>query len=100
LMHDVVEECQQLGLPAIQGSAADEDILIEAGIERAKALVAAAKADADNVFIVLTARSINSEIQIFSRVNQESSIAKLERAGANTVISPYIISGRRIAQMV
>ena len=100
LDHDVIAECQEMGLPAIQGSAADEDVLSQAGVERANALVAAAKSDAENVFIILTARGANSKLRIFSRVNQESSIPKMERAGADTVISPYSITGRRIAQMV
>ncbi len=100
LDQETVETCHRLGLPAIRGNAADERILREAGIERADSLVAAAKSDAENVFIVLTARSINPNLQIITRCDLETSVPKLEKAGANTVISPYAITGRRIAQIL
>jgi voltage-gated potassium channel len=95
-----IEECYQLGIPAIEGNAADEWVLHEAGIDRASALVAAANSDAENVFIVLTARGLNPNLQIITRCNSEGSVPKLEKAGANTVISPYATAGRRIAQML
>jgi len=97
---DVIEMCQNLGFPAVLGNGADEQTLDTAGIERAKSLVAAAKSDADNVFIVLTARSINPILKIISRCNMDTSIPKLEKAGANNVLSPYTITGHRIAQML
>lgn len=97
---DVIERCQELGFPTVMGNGADEHTLDEAGIGRAEALVSAAKSDADNVFIVLTARSINPKLKIISRCNMDSSIAKLEKAGADSVISPYSITGHRIAQML
>ena len=95
-----IEECYKLGIPAIEGNAADERVLHEAGIDRASALVAAANSDAENVFIVLTARGLNPNLQIVTRCNSEGSVPKLEKAGANTVISPYSTAGRRIAQML
>jgi voltage-gated potassium channel len=97
---DVIEKCHHLGLPAILGNAADERILREAGIERASSLVAAANSDAENVFIVLTAKSMRPDLQVIARCNSEASIPKLERAGAGTVISPYAIAGRRVAQLL
>lgn len=97
---EVIERCLQMGFPTVMGNGADEHILDEAGIDRAEALVSAAKSDADNVFIVLTARSINPRLKIISRCNIDSSIAKLEKAGADSVISPYAITGHRIAQML
>ncbi|MEW5960865.1 MAG: potassium channel protein [Chloroflexota bacterium] len=95
-----IEACQQLDIQAVQGNAADERILHQAGISRAKALVAAANSDAENVFIVLSAKGINPNLQIITRCNSEGSIPKLEKAGADSVISPYVTAGRRIAQMV
>ena len=95
-----IEECYQLGIPAVEGNAADERVLHEAGIDRASALVAAANSDAENVFIVLTARGLNPNLKIVTRCNSEGSVPKLEKAGANTVISPYSTAGRRIAQML
>ncbi|MBN1993798.1 MAG: potassium channel protein [Anaerolineae bacterium] len=97
---ETVERCRQMGFLAILGNAADEHILDEAGIDRARSLVAAANSDAENVFIVLTAKSLNPNLQIISRCNSEPSIPKLEKAGVNTVISPHAIAGRRIAQLL
>lgn len=95
-----VERCEALGILALQGSGADDRVLREAGIQRAKSLVAATKSDAENVFIILTASGINPNLQIISRCNSEASIEKLKKAGANTVISPYSIAGKRIANMI
>ena len=95
-----IEACQQLGIQAVQGNAADERVLHQAGITRAKALVSAANSDAENVFIVLTAKGINPTLQIITRCNSEGSIPKLEKAGADSVISPYVTAGHRIAQML
>jgi voltage-gated potassium channel len=97
---EAIEKCHQLGLPALRGNAADERILHEAGIERASSLVAAANSDAENVFIILTAKSIRPNLQIIARTHSEASIPKLEKAGATTVISPYSIAGRRVAQLL
>lgn len=95
-----IERSHDLGLPGILGNAADERILREAGIERAVSLVAAANSDAENVFIILTARSMQPNLHLMARCNSEASVPKLEMAGANTVILPYAIAGRRIAQML
>jgi len=97
---EAIEICRQRGIPAIQGTASDDRVLLEAGLKRANSLVAATGSDAENVFIVLTAKSIRSDLQIFARSNAESSIPKLESAGANKVIIPYAIAGRRIAHML
>ncbi len=96
----VIERCHQLSLPALLGNAADEKILHAAGIERASSLVAVANSDAENVFIVLSAKSIRPDLPIIARCNSEASIPKMEKAGASTVISPYAIAGRRIAQLL
>ena len=86
--------------PTLQGDATDEATLIEAGIERARYLIAALSSDADNVFAVLTARSLNPALTIVSRANSEESEPKLLTAGANRVITPYQISARRMITMV
>ncbi len=96
----VVEKCELLGIPVVMGNAADEKILAEAGIERASSLVTVADSDAENVFIILSARALNPNLKIISRCNSEASISKLKAAGAHTVISPYVIAGRRIAHML
>lgn len=97
---EAIQECHNWGVPAVLGNAADENALRQAGIDQAKSLVAAANSDAENVFIVLTAKSIKSELKIISRCNAETSIPKLEKAGADSVLSPYAITGHRIAQML
>ncbi|MBN1220676.1 MAG: potassium channel protein [Anaerolineae bacterium] len=97
---EAIDRCRQMGILTIHGNAADESVLHEAGINRAKSLVAAANSDAENVFIVLTAKSLNPDLQIISRCNSEPSIPKLEKAGVDMVISPHAIAGRRVAQLL
>jgi voltage-gated potassium channel len=84
----------------IQGDAADEEVLRQAGIDKAKGLVSVVDSDADNVYVTLTARALNQKLFIIARSNLESAAYKLKRAGANRVISPYSLGGRRIASMV
>jgi voltage-gated potassium channel len=91
---------QSLSALAVHGDAADETNLHAAGIERANSLVAVANSDAENVFIVLTARSVRSDLLIVARANEDGSEGKLLRAGADRVILPYRISGRRIATLL
>ncbi len=84
----------------LPGDGTDENILKKAGIERARGLIAAMANDSDNVYTVLTARDLNPSLYIISRAGESSSISKLYKAGANRVISPYIIGGEKIAQSV
>ena len=91
---------ERSGYSVLQGNAADEDVLRLAGIDRARTLIAAANSDAENVFIVLTARELNPDIQILARAQLQSSEAKLKRAGANRVILPYALGGQRIVSLV
>ena len=90
-------QAQEHGCLAVVGNAANETMLHEAGIDKARALVAAVNSDAENVFITLTARSLSADIYIVARANYEDSTPKLLRAGANRTIMPYHISGKRIA---
>jgi len=85
---------------AVVGNAANENMLKQAGIDTARGLVAAVNSDAENVFIVLTARGLNPTIQIVARANFEDSEPKLIRAGANGTIVPYTISGKRMVTML
>jgi voltage-gated potassium channel len=84
----------------IRGDATHEDVLHQARIEHAKALIATTPNDADNVFVVLTARSINPGLKIVSRASEIESISKLRRAGATNVIMPERIGGQRMAKLV
>ncbi|MBT3321324.1 MAG: potassium channel protein [Anaerolineae bacterium] len=91
-----VTQAQDCGCLAVVGNAANETMLHEVGIDKAKALVTAVNSDAENVFIILTARSLQPDIYIVARANYEDSEPKLLRAGANRTIMPYHISGKRI----
>lgn len=88
------------GALALLGDAANDARLREAGIDKARGLVAAAKSDAENVFVVLTARSLRPDLSIVARADLEESEPKLLRAGANRVIMPYHITGRRLVTML
>ncbi len=77
-----------------------EETLIAAGVMKAKGIVPTVQSDADNVFITLTARGLRPDIFILSRASEEKSEIKLKRAGASRVVSPYLIGGRRMAQVI
>ncbi len=83
----------------VLGSATEDDVLLEAGIARARGIICATGSDATNVYIVLSARGLNADLLIISRASDGNSEAKLQRAGADRVISPYILSGRRMANL-
>lgn len=84
----------------LRGDATDDEVLLSAGIHRARALITALPEDADNVYIVLSARSLSNTIQIISRSSTPSSAAKLRKAGADSVISPDKIGGTHMATLV
>ena len=84
----------------ISGDATREEVLIEAGIERAKGLISVVSSDAANVYVVLTARSLNPQLFIVARGEEEGSEKKLLRAGADKVESPYRMGGQKMAQTI
>lgn len=84
----------------IEGDATEDEILLDAGLERAKALISALPSDAANVFVVLTARDKNSALKIISRASEDASEHKLKRAGADNVILPDKIGGTHMAALV
>ena len=96
---DVMEECLAEGNLALLGEASDDEVLQEAGILRAGGLIAAVDSDADNVFVVLSARKLNHRLHIVARASSEESAAKLEIAGADRTLSPYAVGGRRLASL-
>jgi voltage-gated potassium channel len=87
------------GIPLIESQASDDEILKQAGIERAQAVIACVDSDAENIFIALTARELRSDIFIIARASAEDSEKKLLRAGADRVISPYKTSGSEMARV-
>jgi len=86
------------GWLTLVGDATQEKILHDAHIERARGLVAATTTDATNMYIVLTARSLNPRLRIIARASEEEAEKHLTSAGADTIISPYTFAGRLIAQ--
>jgi len=97
---EIIERLQEENVPFVLGNANEDETLIEAGIERASTLISALPSDADNLFVVLSARQINSKMTIISRASQETSYNKLKLAGANNVILPDKIGGDHMASLV
>jgi voltage-gated potassium channel len=87
-------------IPVVLGNASSEESLTRAHIDTAKGLVAAVGTDAENLYIVLTARGFRSDLKIIARASEEEAIPKLLRAGASQVLSPYYFVGNRIAQLL
>ncbi len=87
-------------VPYVIGNANEDEILMQAGTERASNFISALPNDADNLFVVLSARQINKSINIISRASNESSYNKLKFAGANNVILPDNIGGNHMASLV
>ncbi len=94
---DQVEAAQEMGYVAVQGDATLDDTLFKVGIERAICLVAALPSDAENLYTVLSAKTLNPQIRAIARASSEEAVQKLQRAGADAVVSPYITGGRRMA---
>ena len=93
------EEAETMGVRFIESYAADDEVLLAAGVRRARAVIACVDSDADNIFIALTARELAPEILIVARASAEDSEKKLRRAGADRVISPYKTSGSEMARV-
>jgi voltage-gated potassium channel len=87
-------------IPFVEGNASDDKILIAAGIKYARGLVTVSPSDQDNVFITLTARGLSPNLHIVARSILEENEDKLRRAGANVVLSPYVMGGRRMSSAV
>src|SRR5258708_19063142 len=92
-----VAELMDLGIAVLVRDATLEESLREAGVEHARGLAACLPHDADNVYVVLTARDLNPNLHIVSRAVEEQAETKLIRAGANRVVAPTIIGGHRMA---
>ncbi len=93
------EAARAEGLAYIEREPADDEVLQEAGIERAKGVIACVDSDSENIFIAMTARELRDDILIVARASREESEKKLVRAGADRVISPYKTSGHEMARV-
>lgn len=97
---DKVEDAEENGYRVLRGDATEEALLQSAGLDRVRALVATVNSDADNVLITLTAKGLHPECVVIARAKSEENEPKLRRAGADRVIQPSSIGGRRIAQIL
>ncbi len=97
---DVEERLRLDNVPYIIGNANEDEVLMQAGVDRASNFISALPNDADNLFVVLSTRQINKNIHIISRASNESSYDKLKFAGANNVILPDKIGGDHMASLV
>lgn len=84
----------------LRGNAIDDDVLIKAGVNKASTLITALPEDADNLFIVLSARQLNKDLKIISRASEDTSYKKLKLAGADNVILPDTIGGQHMASLI
>lgn len=97
---ETIDKFESELVPFVCGNANEDETLLQAGIERAETLISALPNDADNLFVVLSARQINKGLRIISRASEETSYKKLKLAGANNVILPDRIGGDHMASLV
>jgi voltage-gated potassium channel len=95
-----VERAIKSGMLAVAADASRDETLREVRIDRAKGLIATLSSDADNLFVILTAKTLNSRLQLSARIAEESSEQKMRRAGADFVFAPYNSTGHRMAQAI
>lgn len=86
-----------MSMIAVTADATHDQSLREAGVERARGLIAALPSDAENLFIILSAKALNPKLRVVTRVSEEEAEEKLRRAGADTVLTPYAIAGNQMA---
>jgi voltage-gated potassium channel len=95
---DRVEKAMATSMLAVAADATRDETLCEVGIERARGLVAALATDADNLFVLLSAKGLNPNLYVAARAAEEGAEGKMRRAGADAVFAPYAITGHRLAQ--
>jgi voltage-gated potassium channel len=92
-----VAKAENAGMLAVVADATQDDCLREAGVLRARGLIAALPSDAENLFIILSAKTLNPKLTVVTRASEEEAGEKLRRAGADTVFTPYSMAGRQLA---
>jgi voltage-gated potassium channel len=93
-----VEKAIHAGMLAVLADSTRDESLREAGVAKARGLIAALATDADNLFVILSAKNMNPKLAVVTRAAEEEAEAKLRRAGADTVFAPYTMAGLRLAQ--
>lgn len=94
-----VARAREDGHPVVTGDATEDATLAAAGIARARGLITSIDTDANNVYVILTARAMNPGLFVVARAGQAGAEAKLAQAGADRVVSPYTMAGRRLAEL-
>ncbi len=97
---EVVTEIHEKGYIVIQGDATQDEVILSAGLERATGLITVLTSDAENLYVVLSAREMNGKLKIITRASGEGAEKKFKRAGADMVVSPYLIGASKIAQSI
>jgi voltage-gated potassium channel len=97
---EVIQGIEEEGFVYYRGDATQDKSLINAGIKRAKGIVCVLPTDAENLYVILTAKELNQDIFILSRSEEEESEHRLLRAGADRVMSPYTLGGMRMAMAI
>lgn len=97
---ELIDNSQNDSIPFVFGNANEDEVLLQAGVDRASNLILAMPNDAVNLFVVLSARQLNNKLKIISRASQETSYSKLKLAGADNVILPDKIGGDHMASLV
>lgn len=97
---DRIELATEQGWRCVKGDVSDDDVLRQAGIERAQCLATVLPHDADNLFCVMSARLLNKDLTIIARSSSDSATIKLKRAGATRIVSPYTTGAVKIAQLM
>jgi voltage-gated potassium channel len=97
---DVIEIARERNVPYIQGSGTKDEDLEDAGLERARGVVASSDSDVDNLYIVVSARSDRPDMTIVARASTEDAAQKMLRAGADRVVQPYSSAGQEIAKLM
>jgi voltage-gated potassium channel len=96
---DSLAQAARDGHLVVHGNAADDEVLTQAGVQRARGLIAAVAEDADNIFVTLSAHALRPELSIVARANREDAVRKLHLAGALHVVSPYTMAGQQMAML-
>lgn len=97
---ELLKEIEEQGFYFVEGDATDDDSLLEAGVKNAENLITALPSDADNLYVVISGRQLNTKLNIVSRANTEPTQKKLKIAGADNVIMPDKLGGEHMASLV
>ena len=97
---DALEAAREGGVLFVEGTGTEDEDLVEAGLNRARGLVASSDSDADNLYITLSARAARPDLLIVARASDEDAARKLRLAGADRVVQPYSTAGKEMAKLV